>query len=407
MPVKEPTAVPIITGDSLGEIRDFGRKGIPVIYLDAQLPSISRYSRYISQRLKYTGFLKPENNLIEVLVDFGGKLKSKMVIMPSGDWDALVLAKYKKELEPFYYLPVPDYEIVHQLVNKKHFYKMLAGTDIAHPKTYFPENNAELAAMGREIAYPYIIKPSDSLAFQEVFRTKCFVINSAEDLEGAVERLRDKELEVVIQEIIPGKEVVYEFYTYFNKNSEPLAVCGWDKLRHYPPEFGSGSFCRTIHRPAAIEPAIKLLKEIGYYGMAAPELKKDSRDGQYKLLEINARSPLQNQLATAGGVNISYIAYLDTIGRAVGEVPPVPDGIFWIDDLADQLSRLILLGRREISLREIVQPLTVKKEHTVAAWDDPLPLIFLIYRSAIGALRRLAAKIFGPRSRCLDKSGLP
>jgi D-aspartate ligase len=388
---------PAILANSLGVIRGFGRLNIPVVYLDSKVRSISRYSRYISQRLKCPGFRKSETEFIKVLLDFGQQIDNKMVIIPAGDWDVLALSKYKKELEPFYYLPVPSYEIVHKLVNKKLFYKMLGEMQIPHPKTYFPENIDELALMGKEIAHPYIIKPAYSLSFQEEFRKKCFVVNSPQDLEQAVGRLKDKKLEVMIQEIIPGKEVVYEFYTYFNKKSEPLAICGWDKIRHYPPDFGSGSFCRSLRRPSAKEQSIQLLKKIGYYGLAAPEVKKDSRDGQYKLLEINARPTLQNRLVAACGVDITYIAYLDAIGQPLGDLPPPLNDVFWIDDFVDQLSCLILLTRKEISVGEIARSLTVRKVHSVAAWDDLLPLIVRMYHLGTDALRLLLGKILGSR----------
>jgi D-aspartate ligase len=388
---------PAILANSLGVIRGFGRLNIPVVYLDSKVRSISRYSRYISQRLKCPGFRKSETEFIKVLLDFGQQIDNKMVIIPAGDWDVLALSKYKKELEPFYYLPVPGYEIVHKLVNKKLFYKMLAEMKVAHPRTYFPEDTDELASMGQEIVYPYIIKPAYSLPFQDAFHKKCFVVNSPQGLERAVGRLKGKNLEVMIQEIIPGRESFYEFYTYFNRESEPLAICGWDKVRHYPPQFGSGSFCRTNHRPSVIEPAIQLLKAIGYHGLAAPELKKDPRDGQYKMLEINARATLQNRLATACGADITYIAYLDAIGQPLGDLPPPLDDIYWVDDFVDQISCLILLSRKEIGAGEIARSLTAKKVHSVAAWDDLLPLIVHMYHLGIGALRLLLGKITGSR----------
>lgn len=333
---------------------------------------------------------------IKVLLDFGKQIDNKMVIIPAGDEEVLALSKYKKELELFYYLPVPSYEITHKLVNKKLFYKMLAEMQVPHPKTYFPENITELALMGKEIEYPYIIKPAYSLSFQEQFRRKCFVVNSAEDLERAVERLKGKKLEVMIQEIIPGREI-YAFYTYFNKESEPLATCGWDKIRHYPPEFGCGSFCRSNQRPSAIEPCIQLLKTIGYHGLASPEVKKDSRDGQYKLLEINARAVLQNRLAAACGTDITYLAYLDAIGQAVGDLPPPLNDVFWVDDFVDLISCWVQLVRKEASLGEIMRQLRARKVHSVAARDDLLPLIVYMYHLGTGALRLLLGKILGSR----------
>ena len=202
--------------NSLGLIRGFGRRGIPVVYLDSERHSMERYSGYTTQRLKCPSLRESEAEFINVLLDFGQHIDSKMVIIPTGDREVLALSKHRQELEQFYLLPIPSHEIVQKLVNKKSFYKLLAEIQIAHPKTYFPENITQLRLMGSEISYPYIIKPAYSLPFQEAFHRKCFVIKSSSELERAVRRLEDKNLEVIIQEIVPGQEV-YAFLTYFNR----------------------------------------------------------------------------------------------------------------------------------------------------------------------------------------------
>jgi len=362
------------TANGLGIVRGFGRRGIRVIYLDTVRGSIARYSRYVSQRLKCRGSSESGTELTGMLLDFGKQLTRKIMIIPVGDREVLTFSKHKKELEQFYYLPVPDHEIVLKLVNKRKFYRLLDELKVPHASTYFPENISELRSMGRKINFPYIIKPAYSLPFQESFHRKCFFINSARELDHASSRLKKKNFEVMIQEIIPGRDI-YEFYTYFNKEAEPLAFCGWDKIRQYPPDFGSGSFCRSISRPDAMEEGIKVLKAIGYHGLAAPELKKDPRDGRYKLIEINARTTLQNRLAAACGLDIEYIAYLDAAGYPIKNSLEFPDNILWIDDFADLASCLILLKRKKLAAGEILRCMKYRKLHSVASWDDPVPLV--------------------------------
>jgi hypothetical protein len=106
---------------------------------------------------------------------------------------------------------------------------------------------------------------------------------------------------------------------------------------------------------------------------------------------------LQNQLTAACGLDITYMAYLDAIGQAVGDLPPPLDDINWVDDFVDQLSCLILLTKKEISVRDIAWSLTARKVHSVAAWNDLLPLIVHTYHLAIGAMRLLVGKITGSR----------
>lgn len=365
----------------LGVVRSFGRRNISVIYLDSAPSSMVRYSRYINKRLKWTSIKESETGFIKALLDFGKQTNCGMVIIPTGDREVLALSKYQHELKQFYHLPVPSYATVQNLVNKKNFYRLLTEKQVAHPTTFFPVDLNELRLMGRKIPYPYIIKPADSLSFRENFAKKCFVIKSPQELDLAVNRLRDKNLDVMIQEIIPGKEI-YMAYLYFNEKSEPLAVCGYDKLRQFAPDFGSGSFCRSIFRSTPIGLAIQLLTEIGYHGIAEPEFKKDPRDGKYKLLEINARTSTENSLSAACGLDIEYIAYLDVTGQEVKDLGSPRSGILWVDDFFDLFSCLVQLKQGRLGMKEIVRSLKAKKVHSVAAWDDLIP--FLVHARNIG-----------------------
>jgi predicted ATP-grasp superfamily ATP-dependent carboligase len=236
--------------------------------------------------------------------------------------------------------------------------------------------------------YPYIVKPADSSSFHEAFGRKVFLIESADDLEEATARLRGRDLEVMIQDIVPGREI-YSFYAYYDRKSEPLALCGYDKTRQYEPDFGSGSFCKSIWRPEAARPALQLLREMSYHGFAEPELKKDPRDGQYKLLEINARTTLQNRLPAACGVDIEYAAYRDCLGRKPDPSVRPRGGVLWVDDFTDQKSFLIHLKRRDLSRSEIVDSLKPRKVHSVAAWDDPLPFVVRVVRLLWAGFRRV------------------
>ena len=192
----------------------------------------------------------------------------------------------------------------------------------------------------------------------------------------------------MIQDIVPGREI-YSFYAYYDRDSEPLTLCGYDKIRQYEPDLGSGSFCKSIWRPEAARTAFRLLREMSYHGFAEPELKKDPRDGQYKLLEINARTTLQNRLPAACGVDIEYAAYLDCLGTKPDPSVRPRSGVLWVDDFADQKSFLIHLKRRDLSRSEIADSLKLRKVHSVAAWDDPLPFVVRVARALWAGFRRV------------------
>lgn len=372
--------------NGLGIVRAFGKRRIPVVLLDSDDHDIIRYSKYAKTRIKCKS-PEFENDFVKILLDFGKKIDKKMMIIPASDSEVIILSKHKHELEKYYCIPVPAYNIVEKLVNKKKFYKLLAEVDFPHPKTYFPENLTELREIGLKISYPFIIKPAYSLVFHREFGSKNFVVRSHKEFLLAIDKLRGKSLDVMIQEIIPGNEI-YMFYTYFNRKSEPIAVCGYDKIRQFPDDFGSGSFCKSNWRISPVKECIRLLQTIKYQGFAEPELKRDPRDGKYKLIEINARTTTQNRLSAACGVDMEYLAYLDVTGQLVKNQFKFLKNICWIDDLKDLLSLWSRLRLKQSSVREIIKTLGTRKVHSIFSWDDPVPFFIYAIKTCIRILSR-------------------
>lgn len=141
--------------------------------------------------------------------------------------------------------------------------------------------------------------------------------------------------------------------------------------------------CKSRWRQVPIDSATRILKGIGYQGIAAPEFKRDPRDGEYKLLEINARTILQSSLPPRCGVDVEYIAYLDTIGQYGGGTTLPKEGILWIDEISDLLSCIMQLKDGRLKLGEIVTSLRGEKQYATFAWDDPIP--FLVHLSNLSS----------------------
>ena len=213
----------IVTGhnciNELGVIRNLGKHGVPIILLTSDHLDMVRYSRYASQKIASPELQESEIQFIDFLLNLGKQMDGKCVIIPRMDKEVMALSRYKEELEQYYLLPIPPFETVQKLVNKKLFYQWLEQMSIPHPKTYYAHDITELKLTGREIDFPYIIKPAHMHLFWAEFRSKCFVIHSTEELNQAIQRLENKDLNVMIQEIIPGNEL-YSLLTYFNKKSE-------------------------------------------------------------------------------------------------------------------------------------------------------------------------------------------
>jgi D-aspartate ligase len=144
---------------------------------------------------------------------------------------------------------------------------------------------------------------------------------------------------VIIQEIIPGPEDRnYSIVGYFDKNHNPQALFACHRLRGWPKGFGNSSYIESysLSKLNTIKNGIiTYLDQIGYSGVMEAEIKRDPRDGVFKLIEINARSWWQNSLPTKCGVNIIYTAYLDSIGIKTPYSEHYEIGIYWMHPLND------------------------------------------------------------------------
>lgn len=380
--MKQPESA-ILSGvhnvNALGVLRGLKRKGIPVIVLDVDSKSMVRYSRYASTLFPCPNPLNSEMGFINVLTELGRSLDHRPVYIPTGDAEVLALSKHKEKLIAYYRMPVASFDTINLLVNKKRFFQDVIRRNIPCPRTCFPETVDEMRKMAADIGYPLIMKSAYSHRFIQEFHKKVFVIHSPSTLETAIAMLNGRIQDYFLQEIIPGN-TLYLFYCYFNRQSVPLGICGYDKVRQFPRDFGIGTVCRSIIRTQPIHTAVEYLQNIGYHGLAEPEFKLDPRDGQYKLIEINTRSVTQTQLAAACGIHVEYLAYRDMVWGNVEPLKPAKEGLLWIDEINELHYQLSRIRRGLFSFSELSFILKGKKVFAGVALDDPIPIVIGLAR---------------------------
>jgi D-aspartate ligase len=376
--------------NALGVLRGLRRKGIPAILLDVDSHSMVRYSRLVSRRFPCPDPNDSETGFVDALIELGRSLDHRPVFIPTGDAEIMALSRHKDTLLPYYRMPVASFDTIDLLVNKKRFFQDVIRRNIPCPKTFFPETVDEMRKMAADIGYPLIVKSAYSHQFIREFHKKVFVIHSPSALETAIGLLNGAHRDYFLQEIIPGN-TLYLFYSYFNRRSVPLGICGYDKVRQFPKDFGIGTICRSMNRSQPIHAGVEYLQKIGYHGLAEPEFKLDPRDGRYKLIEINTRAVTMTLLAEACGVHVEYLAYLDLINGNVEPLGPATEGILWIDEINELHYQLSRIRRGLFSFSELSVILKGKRVYAAAAWDDPVPLL-------IGLARFFKERFMSPRT---------
>ena len=224
------------------------------------------------------------------------------------------------------------------------------------PATAHPRSLDEALGAAAEIGYPLFVKPSENIVFKRIHKRQAFVCETRAELEHAY--ALTAEYEPMVQEFIPGgDEYLWSLGTYISTDNEPLAVFSGRKLRQTAVNMGSARVGEAVWDDEVVESGLRLLRELGFHGIAQVEWKRDPRDGRLKLIEVNPRLWQWHGLTGACGADVAQTAYRDLVGLPVSfartnnsgkrwaislmsdggfalQRPPYLDGVFASDDPA-------------------------------------------------------------------------
>jgi D-aspartate ligase len=359
----------------LGILRSLGRQNIPTYLLDTGM-CIARISRY-TNRFSKCPDVKNHSLFLEYMKDLAIKKNIKeWLIYPNDDETVYFLSKYKEQLEEYYRVTTPSWDIIKYAYDKALTYQLAEQHGIAIPRTYYPRNIEELSQL--EVEYPVIIKPSIKVPFYNVTKKKAVMVKSKEELfsefRKAIEII-DPSQTLLVQQLIPGRSKNLFSVGSLSKNGEILARVVVQRLRQHPMDFGhSTTYAKTVDLPELEENASKILAAMGYSGLSEVEFIQDPKDGQYKLLEINARPWGWHTIAIGAGVDLPYLSYQDMLGEKIvtGNLSKETKWFHLITDIPTAFTELF---RGRMKLKEYLVSFKGKKEFAVFSLKDPLPFI--------------------------------
>jgi predicted ATP-grasp superfamily ATP-dependent carboligase len=166
----------------------------------------------------------------------------------------------------------------------------------------------------------------------------------------------DSGLEVMLQEIIPGDDNEVVNYNAYFWNGEPLIEFTAQHIRNAPPWFGSPRVVLSKQIPEVLVPGRKILKALNFNGYACVEFKRDPRDGQYKLMEVNGRHNLSTLLAVKCGINFPWFEYKHLSNGQIPSISGFQTGIYWIDIFRDLGYSAAYLLKEHYSLQQYLKP---------------------------------------------------
>jgi D-aspartate ligase len=375
MPINSQQVGAIVIGGEhpgLGIARSLGRRGIPICVIDDQ-HSVSQFSKYVTRTVRVKD-LRDEVKTVESVLEVGQRYGLKgWVLFPTRDETVAAFSRHRDRLAEFFRVTTACWETVRWAWDKKNTYDRAAELGIPVPHTYNPRTERELAPLYSRL--PLALKPAVKENFFYATGAKAWRAETPDQLDDlfrrAIRQIRPEEL--LIQEIIPGDGQRQYSYCAFFRDGQAQSTLVAKRLRQHPREFGrAATYVETIEHPEIEELSERFLKAIDYYGLVEVEFKQDPRDGQFKLLDVNARTWGFHTIGVPAGVDFPYLLYADQIDEPVDRCR-AKAGVGWLRAVTDFPTAASDLWAGELSLRSYCSSLKNTRAESVFCLRDPLP----------------------------------
>lgn len=318
-------------------------------------------------------------------------------IFPSLDPQVYIFSKNKQRLEEKGILvPVPDYETLLTPLDKYKTIQAAQKVGFPCPRTYFPENEADLKRIAQELDPPWVIKQRQAFGG----RGMAIVTNFAQ-LQVKARPIREHYMPM-IQEYIPGRQRQV-FYLMVNRGGDIVAFLCPEIVRRSQRLFRDFTRASESAVSHPFFPLVqRLVHHLGWWGTLTIQTKVDPRDNIPKLLEINPRCGIKLWNRTELGLNEPLMCLKIARGEQVERFESYPVGTLLLEPLDDLLG----LGFELLDLSLYWFRTTVRGVKPIDPLNRPLTLAELI-----GSYRREylggREKVFNPLFKYLFNDPLP
>lgn len=282
---------------TLGIVRSLGSKGHQVSVLVRSRGELAARSRYC-QGEEFAPGLTIENCAATVL-DILRRNRYDLLI-PVGYATTLALAKNKENLTCLTRLETAEASQIEFAGEKRKVAEFALTLGLRAPIAAYPENFNEAVEWAEKLGYPLILKFG-----RESLPKGVRQVRSQGDLVSSLKSLCEARPECrtvfpMLQKFVEGYGCGF-FALYEHGTCKRVFM--HRRIRENPPDGGGSCCAESFYDPELKRAGMALLDAMNWHGVAMVEFRYDTREREYKLLEVNPKFWGSLDLALAAGAD--------------------------------------------------------------------------------------------------------
>lgn len=285
---------------ALSVARSLARAGYDVTSADiVGIPS-SLKSRFISTHHVLAN--DSADDYATSLLDLVDRIRPD-VLLPLGARAALATAAQREQLDALTALNVPDHEAI-AVANDKS--ASIAGlNELGIPCAQVHSYADAVTALSEKAALTLVVKPRANVGAARGVR----YVKTRGELDDAIAACQACYGDALIQEFVPGgSETMKTALLLYSRDSCLVAALTTAKKRQWPTAGGLTVVSRSTRDETIIEQVKPFFDSWKWKGPAEVEIKRDTRTGVNKVIEINPRIPAYLRFADRCGLDFATIA---------------------------------------------------------------------------------------------------
>jgi predicted ATP-grasp superfamily ATP-dependent carboligase len=326
---------------ALAAVRSLGRRGYAVHVAAPTRLSLAGVSRAAVASVETPDPLDAPAAYADAIASYVDE-QAITVVLPVTEPSMLSLLEARDRLAPAI-VPFGTLESFRALSDKAALASRAADCGVAFPAHRTLTWHDRTTGVPADLCYPVVVKPARSVGEVAGVRAKFGVVHAADAaaLGAALARLPEAAYPLLVQQRVVGPGIGIFVLLWGDRC---VATFAHRRLREKPPSGGVSVYAESIVADAAlIDRSTRLLRSLGWQGVAMVEYKVDAATGTPYLMEINGRLWGSLQLAIDAGVDFPALLVDCALGARVDGAPAFRAGVrgrWWWGDVDHLWARL-------------------------------------------------------------------